>query len=145
MRNSLLLTLAVTASFGMARAGDNGAKEVKRLAGTWLGTAAEESGEKVQRAGDLKVVFSNMELTFTDGKKTVMKGTFTVDTTGKPKAIDLKIASGQFEGQTVKGVYDLDGDVLKICFALPGLGRPKAVATTPGDGAVFLACQRQKP
>jgi uncharacterized protein (TIGR03067 family) len=48
-----------------------------------------------------------------------MKGTFKLDPTAKVKAIDLVVSEpgGKGEPRTVLGVYELDGDALKLCFA----------------------------
>lgn len=51
-----------------------------------------------------------------------MKGTFKLDPTAKVKAIDLTVTppagpgGGQAPVQTIFGVYELDGDSLKLCF-----------------------------
>lgn len=50
-----------------------------------------------------------------------MKGTFKLDPTAKVKTIDLVVTipqgpGGKVQTQTVLGVYELDGETLKLCF-----------------------------
>ena len=45
--------------------------------------------------------------------------------------IDLMPENGKYKGQTLKGVYTLDGDRLVIAFAEPGLPRPEDTEPKP--------------
>jgi uncharacterized protein (TIGR03067 family) len=69
-----------------------------------------------------------------DGKYTItpaagskspkVAGRYTVDATKTPPHIDMTPDTGKYKGQTLKGVYKLDGDALVIAFAEPGQPRP---------------------
>jgi hypothetical protein len=52
-----------------------------------------------------------------------------VDPSKTPKTIDYAVAEGQFQGQTQLGIYELDGDDVKYCFADPGNPRPTDFTT----------------
>ena len=147
MRARLPILVAVVVLFGVARAADDATKDSEKLAGTWVGTAAEDYGQKVpeEQAKELRLVFAGTEFTASHGDKTVMKGNFTLDPAKKPKAIDLKSTSGRHEGKTLEGVYELDGDTFKICFVEPGAKRPKELASTLDNSAFLLVCKRHKP
>jgi uncharacterized protein (TIGR03067 family) len=139
--------LLIAVALGAARAGGDADKELEKLAGTWAATAAEDYGEKIpeEQAKTLRLVLSGNEFTASDGETAVMSGTFTVDPGKKPKTIDLKSTSGRHKGKTLEGVYELDGDALKICFVEPGGKRPKEVASTLDNAAFLMSCKRQKP
>lgn len=55
-----------------------------------------------------------------------MTGTFKVDTSASPKTIDLTLKSKANREQTHTGVYELDGDTLRLAMPpVPGGARPK--------------------
>lgn len=67
---------------------------------------------------------------------------FAVDEKATPKAIDLwkyQAAPGGKE-HVYKGVYELDGKTLKICWAETSPDRPKKVGTTAHDNV--LVCEK---
>lgn len=66
--------------------------------------------------------------------------TFSVDATKKPKSIDL--AAEPKKDRKLLGVYELEGDVLRLCF---GAGPSRPVEVKPHPGTVFLVYQREKP
>jgi uncharacterized protein (TIGR03067 family) len=147
MRTSCWLgLLALAVPVGAAWADAAADKEREKLAGTWAATAAEDYGEKVpeEKARSIRLVLSGNEFTASDGETTVMSGTFAVDPGKKPKTIDLMSTAGRHEGKTLEGVYELDGDTLKICFVEPGAKRPKELVSTLDDGAFLMVCKREK-
>jgi uncharacterized protein (TIGR03067 family) len=74
------------------------------------------------------------------GDKDGDRVTFELDAAAKPKAIDI---SGEFEGKkmTLKGIYELDGDDLKICL---GEQRPKGFPAKGASDTVFYLLKRDK-
>ena len=69
----------------------------------------------------------------------VYEGTFDLDPTKKPKAMDMIVTDGPapFKGQTARCIYALDGHHLVWCPAQPGAAdRPKAFPAT--DSQEFL-------
>ncbi|CDR33188.1 hypothetical protein [Criblamydia sequanensis] len=54
--------------------------------------------------------------------------------------IDLIPSSGPFQGKTFKGIYELDHDILKANFGLPGKDRPCQFSA--GQGQVYEIWQR---
>jgi uncharacterized protein (TIGR03067 family) len=66
--------------------------------------------------------------------------TFSIDATKKPKTIDL--AAESKKDRKVLGVYELEGDVLRLCVA-GGASRP--AECKPHPGALFLVYRREKP
>jgi hypothetical protein len=45
----------------------------------------------------------------------------------------------------VLGIYELDGDNLKICLALPGKDRPMVFATAAENAQQLVVYKRDKP
>jgi uncharacterized protein (TIGR03067 family) len=86
------------------------------------------------------VRFDGDKLTFLRGTDTVSEGTVKVDAAKTPATIDF--VSGK---TTYLGIYELQGDTLRICF-VEGKARPKDVKGTK-EGAksvVALTLKRTK-
>jgi uncharacterized protein (TIGR03067 family) len=43
------------------------------------------------------------------------------------RAIDYDMTEGPTKGEKHLGIYELDGDTVKFCFAAPGKDRPTAL------------------
>jgi uncharacterized protein (TIGR03067 family) len=74
----------------------------------------------------------------------VIEGTHTVDPGKKPKQIDAVRSKGPDAGKTLKGIYELDGETFKVCFAPAGKDRPAEFATGEGDGRRLMTFKKQK-
>jgi uncharacterized protein (TIGR03067 family) len=72
-------------------------------------------------------------------------GTFKLDPTRKPKAIDATAARGPDKGKTFLGIYEIGGDYHKVCFAPRGQDRSTAFASKAGSGRLFQVWKREKP
>jgi uncharacterized protein (TIGR03067 family) len=136
---------ALLAAVGAAgNAGDKaGKKDEDRIRGTWLPVSAEEGGRKEpdEKLKDSKIVFGEggkLSVTI-QGKE--MEGTYKLDATKKPKAIDVTINEGG-KDETHKGIYHLEKDSLKLCFADPD--RPTEFATQAGTKSLLLVLKRAK-
>jgi len=63
------------------------------------------------------------------GKQVFLNAAYTIDNSVHPKTIDL-----DNRGKKQLGIYDVEGDTMKICFAAPGRPRPADFESRPGDG-----------
>ena len=122
-------------------------KELKKLEGSWATVFIEAAGQKVTDEDKIKtrkLTTKGNKYTLKVGDETV-QGTIEINPTKKPKTIDVKPDSGSNKGKTLRGIYELDGDNLKICLAPPGKDRPTAFATRPADGQQLVVYKREKP
>ena len=117
----------------------NVAGELTAMAGTWKPVSAENNGFKASEA-DLKDTRRTLDA---DGKWTMRRGDKTVlewkvktlDPTKTPKQLDIEVASGEHKGVVYLAIYELDGDRLRICFAMPD--KPvRPTEFTAGKGSV---------
>lgn len=140
--------LLVVVAFGLLGADDAkeeaNKKEMKKFDGTWS-FVAHEIDEKKTPDDELK----KMKIRIKDGKYTVTadgqvveEGTFTGDSTQKPKRVDVMPTTGGSKGQTYRGIYELEGDQLRYCMAPPGKERPAAFASA--QGVILAVLKRDK-
>jgi len=126
-------------------AGDPPMSDLDRLQGTWVLVAMEREGESVP-AEDLKdgnAVYEQNNITLREGERVRRRGIVTLDASRKPKAINTWDRDGPYEDQTVPGIYELDGDTLRLCFGRPGSERPKEFTTKTPPGVLFCTYKRK--
>jgi uncharacterized protein (TIGR03067 family) len=105
----------------------------------WAGEAVvrkEGSKTSVEIKGDKYTLKEEM------GKeKSSTEGTFKLNPSGKPKTFDLYEAGKK---TPVEGIYELDGDNLKLCFQLFGQSypRPKEFSAKKGSGQALMVWKR---
>jgi uncharacterized protein (TIGR03067 family) len=141
----LCCAFALTA-FGLAPADDKAAKELKKAEGVWLFESQVVDGEKVP-ADHLKGVtftVTGNKFAVKRGDEVVHAGSFKVDFSKSPKAIDATITEGTGKGTVWLGIVALDGDTLKFCFDPQGKKRPTNFGSAPGSGLLFNVHKRVK-
>ena len=67
----------------------------------------------------------------------VQVGTQKLDPSKSPKAIDVTMTEGPNKGAVMLGIYEFDGDTLKVCFDPQGKKRPTEFKSPP-DSANFV-------
>jgi len=79
----------------------------------------------------------------TKGDEVLFDSTYTVNTSTNPKQINMVETEGDLTGKEAQGIYALDGDVLRICYRMPGLGRPDAFESPAGSMSYLVTWKRQ--
>src|SRR5262245_63737638 len=123
------------------------AEEMERFQGTWRQTAHERDGvadPPDEQGWEPRVTFTGdtFVVTLADGS-TAIKGTFKLDPTQQPKAVDWTDTFGPDAGKTFLAIYSLEGDRLVICAAAEGQGRPTGFRS--GRGQDLRVNQREAP
>ena len=84
-----------------------------------------------------------------DGKE-LWAGTFEIDPTASPKVWDHRSHDGKKEGKDVLGIYELDGDALKVACVVgqwkgkEWVGKPRPRAIDPKQADVVIELKRVK-
>lgn len=91
----------------------------------------------------VKRVTRGNQTTVYAGPQVMLKVEFTVDASNTPKAIDYVSLAGPNEGKAQHGIYEFEGDLLKMCVAAPEAARPTAFQSLPGDGGTFTVWKRK--
>jgi uncharacterized protein (TIGR03067 family) len=126
--------------------GPTTATEVRAaLQGAWTFEFQELSGERLPDAQlrSAILVFEGDRFTVTAGGELVHRGTLqNIDPV--QKAMDAHVAEGLAAGTTMLGVYELDGDTLRVCFDMEGRQRPIDVMSPTGPGVFRNVHKRVK-
>lgn len=133
----IAMAIAMTASAGTE--GD----DAKKIQGTWTIASAELGGRPLPSD-----VASSITLKLDAGKYEVKaenldKGTYTINPAAKPKALDISGTEGPSAGKHLLCIYELHGDVLKICYEL-GEGPRPAEFKSPAGTEIFLVTYKRK-
>ncbi|HSQ54712.1 MAG TPA: TIGR03067 domain-containing protein, partial [Gemmata sp.] len=110
-------------------------KELKKFQGTWTFESIEMGGKKLpdeELKGTL-LIFEGAKHTVKKGDDVLQVGTQTMDLSKTPKTIDVKITEGPSKGALMLGIYEIDGDSLKVCFDPAGKKRPTEFKTAAGS------------
>ena len=116
-------------------------KELKRLEGTWEVVFLVVDGEEKPPEGPFKglqVVMTGDQRVVKAGAVAITQETFQIDPAARPRRMDLSIAQGMSKGQVIQGIYDLDGETLRVCLAMKGGPRPTEMVSKPGSGYTLL-------
>ena len=143
MRTIAALALLLGAALGAQSPAE---KEMARLEGEWSMVSGEASGQSLppEMVKTAKRVAKDAETTVTMGGRVYFKAKFKVDPTKKPKTIDYTMTEGPTKGKTHLGIYELDGDTLKFCFAAPGKERPTDFAAAEGSDRTASVWKRDE-
>jgi uncharacterized protein (TIGR03067 family) len=129
--------------------GDGTKGEAKKLRGTWTLVRGEDQGKPIPpeklKGGVIAISDKTIIANDKDHKK-VFVMTYRLDPTQKPRAIDMTIIEGdeKQKGKTAKGIYELEGDTLKLAYAFAG-PRPTSFTTKKGDKHLSFVLKRAQP
>jgi uncharacterized protein (TIGR03067 family) len=145
--NVCSLSAILAVSTAAALAGGEPARDIDKLKGAWLVIGGEADGralpeEEVKKKVIVRFAAETLVLT-EDGKQDKVELKYKLDPTQKPKAIDITPETA--ERGVIRGIYQLDGDTLKVCLGEPGKERPAKFETKPGSGHKLMKLSRMKP
>jgi uncharacterized protein (TIGR03067 family) len=129
MRLSVVVLLSVFGSLASAEQPQKDAvkKEVDHLQGTWVPESSNTEGKETPKA-ELQVLRLTVKgdrwLLSLKGGKPFVEPTFKVDPTAKPKTLDV-VSATQKGKILLRAIYELEGDMLKLCYAIGDAERPK--------------------
>jgi uncharacterized protein (TIGR03067 family) len=118
---------------------DGAKEELTRLRGFWAVEGLEHYGNpvffgiKLEGRGEVLIEGDQMSLgafhrppkdDWPSEPTYLPEFTVKLNTSASPKAIDLVARNGPPKGKTAPGIYQLDGDTLRLCLAMEGAERP---------------------
>ena len=111
----------------------------QQLQGKWNVESFEYNGNPVERLKDAVREIKDSKYSLTPKTGEGIEGTLKIDATQKPKTIDLDV-----NGRILKGIYELDGDMLKFCYNLSDSERPTEFVSKPDSGLIVVVHKRAK-
>ena len=131
--------------------GDPSKVDLEKLQGTWLTVTLVSDGDTVvdektppKPGPTTKLVYDGNKWLIKVGDKAVASGIFKIDSTKKPKEIDILDDSGVKNDKTKLGIFELDGDTYKFCLAPAGKPRPSEFTSKAGSGHSLGVNKREK-
>jgi uncharacterized protein (TIGR03067 family) len=133
-----LLAVAVLAATGTSQADDK--EDRDRFQGAWKAVSYEEGGmtDVIIFPEAITFGFKGDTFSFPWGNVKIT-GKFKIDSAKKPKVIDLSTEG--VKGVWGQGIYELEGDTLKVCF---GEERPTEFKTKANSKQWLLVLKRKK-
>jgi uncharacterized protein (TIGR03067 family) len=133
---------------------DSPEEELRKLEGHWKVVRYEQGGKDktdYEKKWNHKGYFDiDLYVITYLGAEPIAAFNITLDPTKRPKAINLKVINRPGEtparliGKTLLGIYELDGDNLKLCWASPGEKRPEQFSPKGGVDDVLAVYEREK-
>lgn len=122
---------------------DTDSPRENHLQGTWAMIRAEYAGEEAPEtvASRTTVEFSEKGYRVRFSGQIVDEGTFEMNAADPAKRLVLVGTSGTNEGRTIRGIYQLVGDRLRVCYGIDGI-QPLDFTTRPGQNR-YLATYRR--
>jgi uncharacterized protein (TIGR03067 family) len=146
---TLFCALGLVVSGGTGTRADDKAdaeKELKKFHGVWTFESVEAGGQKAPADGlkGLTVTFAGDKYTVKKGDEVIQVGTQKLDPSKSPKAIDVTVTEGLKKGAVMLGIYEIDGDTLKVCFDEEGKKRPTEFKSPAGSETFVNVHKRAK-
>jgi uncharacterized protein (TIGR03067 family) len=144
-RYHLLAASFTLLALGGLAVGDD-KKDKESLQGTWQPVQLISSGkEQPENAlNDFTVTIKDDRFIFRRGTKVVDEVTLILDSSKDPKTVDVTPVGGPRKDKVHAGIYLIDGDKLKMCWAPPGKDRPGAFESKADSEVFLLVLQRAK-
>ncbi len=117
-------------------------EQLRSMEGTWEFESLEVDGSPMP-FGDARLLIDGDRFRM-ESPEAHYEGIFTVDAECDPHWIDIEFVEGPEAGNWCHGIYELHGDVLRLCLGLVGAERPSAFETKPGSGHALEELRRSK-
>jgi uncharacterized protein (TIGR03067 family) len=123
------------------------AKELQAFKGTWRMSSKEVDGKKLSEEEIKDVIMTNDGAgrgSVRRGDKLLGEATVKLDPTTKPRTIDITFTNVERKGETLLGIYEIEGDTFRVCCARPADGRPAEFSARAGSRRILIVYQREK-
>lgn len=146
MCRSIITLLISLGSLAVAVAApvENGEQELLQFQGNWKAVSLQFPSGKQPSDEDIQkthLVIDGNKFSLSS-KEWKISGTFAIDPTKCPKTIDAILVADDGRETSFLGIYQMQGDVRKSCFSLPGKERPREF--TSGQGYIGFEWKREQ-
>lgn len=131
---SLLILLVPLGAGDGLQSEDIAKKELQRFQGSWKAVSIQRADGGQASRDELqstRLVVKGTKFTLT-GKNYTISGTFAINPARTPKTIDVLLTSKDGRETKLLGIYQIQGETRKSCFALPNKERPTQFSSEKG-------------
>jgi uncharacterized protein (TIGR03067 family) len=140
----LLILVAILLQAVEVRREDKGKDDSEKLTGVWACVSGVNDGKPLPEdiVKQLKLTLTKDRYKTEKGQVLLFDGIYKIDAGQRPKHIDITAPEGEQAGKTSKGVYALESETLRMCYANADKDRPKDFESKPGSGATLVVWKR---
>jgi uncharacterized protein (TIGR03067 family) len=144
---SLIVSLMLVSPLEEKAKADPVKEDLAKMEGEWtfekfIVEGKDSSGE--ENIKGMKLIVKGDTRTVIIGDEVRTKSTFKIDPKANPKTIDVTIKEGNGEGETLLGLYEIDGDTFTVCLAFIGGERPQKLESKEDSKSVLQVLKRVK-
>jgi uncharacterized protein (TIGR03067 family) len=116
---------------------------MSELDGVWACESATVDGRKLDdaTAKSLKLTLDGKQYKTERGDQVLFDSAYSVDNSVVPSRIDM-IGIGELAGKIGKGIFQVEGDLLTMCYTMPENDRPTAFSSEEGSAAYLMVWRR---
>jgi uncharacterized protein (TIGR03067 family) len=113
--------------------------------GEWKMVSAVMNGQPMEESAVqwVRRVTRGNQTTVFAGPQVMMSMRFTHNASTSPRTIEYVNTAGANKGKTQHGIYELDGDVLRVCVSAPDSPPPTRFESFPGDGRTYTVWSKR--
>jgi uncharacterized protein (TIGR03067 family) len=139
----LLIWAVLLPAAADAPATDANAKDLAKMQGDWAVASMTRDGRKLSddESQTLFRTVTGNKYTIFNFSKPISKGTFKIDATKTPKTIDSTPPGAK---APILGIYEFEGQMLKVCNGPPGTPRPTNFEAKEGSNHTKIIWQPEK-
>ena len=137
------LALLIAAAAARAEDKKDAGLDAAKLVGDWTYVSGVKAGEKLPAdhlAG--KVTFTKDTVLVPAGKDMKFVMAYKIDPKASPATIDLDIKDGPVKEGKAAGIIALEGDELKLCYAVAPGKRPEKFESTKDNGYYMFTMKK---
>jgi uncharacterized protein (TIGR03067 family) len=114
------------------------------LKGVWSCVSAIIDGKPLPRETTdlLRLTLTENRYKTEKGAQVLFESTYSTDPAKLPNEIKMLGTEGDFAGKEAVGIYSLEGNLLRICYVMPGQQRPASFESAVGSKAFLVTWQR---
>jgi uncharacterized protein (TIGR03067 family) len=118
-------------------------QDIDLLQGSWSITSLSMDGQELPAAMFAKASIVVKGNRFTSlGMGTQYEGTLELDSSTNPRQLNMNFDAGPEKGNVNLCIYEVAGDIWRLCIATRGTVRPSAFISTPGSGIALEVLRR---
>lgn len=145
MKPALLTFIVVVIQFTAGSPSLGEINQMKTIQGNWICVSAIIGGKSLpeETAKQLRLTISEERYKTEKGGEVLFDSTYSVNSSASPKQIDLLGTEGNLAGRQGEGIYSMEGDILRICYTMPGQPRPEEFES-PANSKVYLVIWKRE-